>query len=198
MRTIDHIAFSFEYAKDVLKIHGFLKFTGFVIGNIIPDYSYHTYHKNIGHNISTARKKLALAWLCEQQHGKGIIFYYRLGIAAHYICDSFTFPHNKQFHGNLTQHLRYEYMLHDAANEASFEPSGEIQLTFTSPNECMRYLELAHFAYTKYSKKSPREDLNWISTISSTILLSSLSFSSKHKATLCDILNKHKLIVQGK
>lgn len=39
--------------------------------------------------------------------------YFRLGKLTHYVADSFTFPHNKEFPGNLTEHVRYESELHN-------------------------------------------------------------------------------------
>ena len=37
---------------------------------------------------------------------------FRLGVLLHYTADAFTWPHNKQFAGNLKQHMRYERLLH--------------------------------------------------------------------------------------
>lgn len=40
-------------------------------------------------------------------------WYFMLGKLTHYVADSFTFPHNKEFPGNLTEHVKYESELHN-------------------------------------------------------------------------------------
>lgn len=40
-------------------------------------------------------------------------WYFKLGKLTHYVADSFTFPHNKEFPGNLTEHIEYESELHN-------------------------------------------------------------------------------------
>jgi hypothetical protein len=187
MRTLDHAVFAAKFGRGVLKIRNPLKIIGFLMGNILPDYSFHTYCKGIGHGFSTARKKLALAWKSRQLHGEGVIFYFRLGIAAHYLCDSFTFPHNRGFKGSLAAHIRYENIMHclfrrESGGESSAAP------IFDTPESCMRFLESLHKKYIRQPFSTPSADLRRIAFACRTALLSSLSIPENYDVNIGKIL----------
>ncbi|MCD7741308.1 MAG: zinc dependent phospholipase C family protein [Ruminococcus sp.] len=191
MRTIDHALFAVDFGKKTLEIKSLIKLSAFILGNLSPDISYHTYLKSIGHGFSTARKKLALAWICEAHHGQNTAFYYRLGVASHYLCDSFTFPHNKQFKGTLNEHVRYEHIMHENVQK-SFKSKCDILPIFSNPAACMHYLEKAHQSYIKYADKTPLGDIEWICAINETMLLSTISFSKNTQLKLWDLLGLKK------
>lgn len=172
MRTLDHAVFAARLGREVPGIRSPFKKICFRIGNLIPDYSYHTYSKSIGHGFRTARKKLVLAWQSRHFHGETAVFYFRLGVAAHYICDSFTYPHNSVFKGGLKEHIAYENAMHKSFSEP-YE-RGEAVI-FSTPEDCMRYLEKCHRSYLAQPEKSPVSDIGWILGACRTAVLSSFS-----------------------
>jgi hypothetical protein len=189
MRTVDHAAFAVNFSRRVLKIDSPFKKAGFVIGNLLPDFSYHTYCKGIGHGFSTARKKLVLAWQSKRRHGETVGFYFRLGVAAHYLCDSFTYPHNVQFCGTLAGHVRYENVMHSVFGRAGKLCSDAVPV-FETPESCMEYLEKRHRRYVLQPEKSPRADLGWIVKSCKTALLSSLNIPRNYSINVEKILRR--------
>lgn len=190
MRTIDHAVFSVRFSDSVLKIKNPAKKFSFIIGNLIPDFSYHTYKKSIGHGFKTARKKLVLAWQSRHSGGENCAFYFRLGVAAHYLCDAFTYPHNKSFPGTFADHLRYEDRLHryftsDVSGIFSAESDDPV---FNTPEACMRFLEHMHKNYIGRKKKTPFSDFCDIAAVCRTALLSSLSIPKNYAINARKIL----------
>lgn len=79
----------------------------FILGNISPDINPLTYLQ--GHTYTdriSSMKKLAQRFLSPNTWMKQS--YYDLGVLLHYVADSFTFPHNPTFTGNLSEHCNYE------------------------------------------------------------------------------------------
>ncbi len=188
MRTIDHAAFALRFGKNVLGIKSPIKKISFWLGNLLPDYSYHTYHKSIGHGFRTARKKLVLAWQSRHFRGEGAAFYYRLGVAAHYLCDSFTYPHSKLFKGTLSQHIEYENELHRQLGKQNGNHTENVPV-FDEPLKCMRYLESKHKSYLRHPEKSPLADFKWITEACTTALLTSLKIPLNEKISVKRILS---------
>jgi hypothetical protein len=190
MRTVDHAALAKRLSRDILKIKGPVNAFLFWFGNLLPDYSYHTYCKSIGHGFRTARKKLALAWESKNKHGETAAFYFRLGVAAHYLCDSFTFPHNSKFKGSLKQHIDYEEIMHKHFADLKIHRDDKAPV-FHRPEHCMRFLEKCHGAYLRQKEKSPKDDLEWIANVCRSTLLSSLKIPRDYKINIHKIL-EHK------
>lgn len=190
MRTVDHAVMAVRFDRRFLKISNPLNTLSFIIGNIIPDYSFHTYSKKIGHNFKTARKKLLLAWQSKCSHGEGAVFYFRMGVAAHYICDSFTFPHNRCFNGTLMKHIAYEKAMHKQFLKKDL--TAENSPVFSQPESCMRYLEQLHGKYIRLKKQAPKADLSWISHALKTALLSSLMFPKEQRLNVSGIMKSKK------
>ncbi len=187
MRTIDHAAISGRLAREILKIDGPIKSIFFRAGNLIPDYSYHTYCKSIGHGFSTARKKLVQAWQSKHFNGENAVFYYRLGIAAHYLCDSFTFVHNKPFNGTLAKHIDYENILHEKLRKAKGLKPRSAPI-FSTYEACMRHLERIHADYLKRKRVSPENDIQWILSACRSALLSTVNIPDSRRVDVKRIL----------
>ncbi len=133
MQTIDHrILAEFletRFDKNVPDI--FRK--AFIFGAMEPDLNFFTYFhgwkrgmKMHGHNyenILPVMKSMFLSF--ENKTGMGIWDYYRLGKLTHYVADSFTYPHNENFTGNLSGHCDYETELHRSFARMMFENPGE-------------------------------------------------------------------------
>lgn len=92
----------------------------FIMGSIEPDINPFTYlhgftkgEKFHGHNyknILSVMEKLFDS--VQKEKYLGVREYYHLGKLIHYVADAFTFPHNKEFCGDLKEHCRYERALH--------------------------------------------------------------------------------------
>lgn len=120
MQTIDHriLAEFLETRFDRSVPDIFRK--AFIFGAIEPDLNFFTYFhgwkrgtKMHGHNyenILPVMKSMFMSF--ENKTGIGIWDYYRLGKLTHYVADSFTYPHNGNFTGNLSDHCDYETELH--------------------------------------------------------------------------------------
>lgn len=187
MRTVDHAVFAAKLSREIIGIHGPLKALSFWVGNLLPDYSYHTYCKSIGHGFRTARKKLVLAWQSRHLGGETAAFYFRLGVAAHYLCDSFTYPHNPQFKGTLKQHIEYENTMHEHFSDTKPYPQKDVPV-FSTPERCMRYLESFHRSYLKQRKMSPERDIGWIFDACKTALLTTFEIPKAYSINIRRIL----------
>lgn len=91
----------------------------FILGSIEPDINFFTYfrgsvryEKMRGHNYDNVIHHVGKLISKIQVSNIQLLKYYRLGKLIHYVADSFTFPHNKEFTGSLGEHCRYEYILH--------------------------------------------------------------------------------------
>lgn len=120
MRTEDHRRLSVYMAeRGGVKISRFLKLV-FVFGSIEPDFNLFTYlrgcmrdRKPRGHNYENIQRCMVrLATRLERGLMGSVRYYYNLGRLIHYVADSFTYPHNSSFTGNLREHCEYERQLH--------------------------------------------------------------------------------------
>ena len=91
----------------------------FIYGNFEPDINLLTHlhgfskqKKPHGHRSGTIFP--ILIRMLRRDSGKPLSWgrCYRLGKCFHYAADSFTFPHNREFAGNLKAHNQYEAALH--------------------------------------------------------------------------------------
>ncbi|MBQ3600609.1 MAG: zinc dependent phospholipase C family protein [Lachnospiraceae bacterium] len=109
METKNH----FHLAKFIGTKQNLSKHTNALIfGSIMPDFNLpshlrgHTYKDSI-HLIQDKASSLVKHPIWNNDS------YYDLGVILHYVADYFTFPHNENFHGSFSQHLRYERCLHN-------------------------------------------------------------------------------------
>lgn len=122
MKIIDHKILAFYWIDKVnrKKRITYACKQAFLIGSIEPDWNILTYLHGIvygekfhGHNydnILPIMRKLFKK--LNKRRKMGIREYYILGKLMHYTADSFTFPHNKEFKGTLSEHCEYERKLH--------------------------------------------------------------------------------------
>lgn len=121
MQTRDHKMLAECLAAEIGNHIPCLSQKAFIFGCIEPDINPFTYLHGLtrgkkfhGHhygNILLIMRKLFDSM--QQKEYFGFPEYYRLGKLIHYVSDAFTFPHNKEFYGNLVKHCRYEAALHD-------------------------------------------------------------------------------------
>ena len=89
----------------------------FTLGNIAPDINPFSYlirsgSNNLGgHNYDSRKKYIINMWkkLEKRRHTAD---WFRAGEMLHYLVDSFTRPHNKEFPYSVKEHVAYEHELH--------------------------------------------------------------------------------------
>lgn len=111
MRKKSHISL----AKHIINISDIQNFArhkkAFYIGSILPDCkpSFLTKRHEITGTIGLVEERI---W--ELTHGYhamkelSTVYFTRLGEVVHYVADYFTFPHNKEYTGNIKEHCVYE------------------------------------------------------------------------------------------
>ena len=85
------------------------------------------------------------------QECKERVYWRRAGEVMHYMADYFTFPHNKNFTGNLYEHNKYEkhlknYLKRYINGERAAQPT-IIPVYFGSFQELVAYIKKAHEGY---------------------------------------------------
>ncbi len=92
----------------------------FVLGCILPDYLPFTYlhgfvqsRAMLGHNTLYSAALIRKRIRRLQKRGiRTLADSFWLGTLMHYLADSFTYPHNERFQGNMSAHRSYEKNLH--------------------------------------------------------------------------------------
>ena len=69
-----------------------------------------------------------------------------LGKLVHYVADSFTYPHNSIFPGNLREHCQYETELHDYVNK-TISSVGVNMESIDDGRDIVEYLREMHDRY---------------------------------------------------
>lgn len=103
----------------------------FLLGCVEPDWNLLTYargsikHKFLhGHNADNVKAHLERLIECLQNSGvQTPSQWFRLGATLHYLADSFTFAHNKDFTGSLLDHRNYELALHSELRSCLQDPN---------------------------------------------------------------------------
>lgn len=155
MQTRDHKKLGkFMLAEMGLNIP-YLYQKAFILSSIEPDMNPFTYlhgltcgEKFHGHNYENvlAVMKKIFHSMQKQKHF-GVRKYYYLGKLSHYVADSFTFPHNIIFHGNLKEHCRYERLLHKSFNDMLYKQ--ELSAVKQKKMDSFCYIEILHKEYLK-------------------------------------------------
>lgn len=92
----------------------------FIFGCIEPDFNMFSYLKGSlrcqklrGHNYNSSNKyTIRTLESLQNKNNWTLRDYYRLGKLMHYLADAFTYPHNDNFKGSLSEHRVYEAGLH--------------------------------------------------------------------------------------
>lgn len=102
-----HIKIAMNTFDTLFQFHGELERLAFIYGSVEPDLNVFTYIKGHGENrvrpyiLSSLKELEALPFW-------GISDFYKAGRTAHYIVDSFTYPHTSGFDGNIKEHVAWE------------------------------------------------------------------------------------------
>lgn len=125
MQTRDHKMLAEFLAAEMGNDIPYFYKKAFIFGSIEPDINPFTYLHGLtrgkmfhGHNYKNILLVMRKLFDSIQKEYFGLRKYYHLGKLAHYVADAFTFPHNKEFYGNLKKHCRYESELHKQFSNA--------------------------------------------------------------------------------
>ncbi|MBS7009234.1 zinc dependent phospholipase C family protein [Anaerostipes sp.] len=114
METKDHYSLSRLLARR-MKLN-FPKSLAFTLGNVFPDLNLLSYLKGAsaadldGHTYQARRNLMSRTYSSEFRDT--LQGWFHAGEMMHYIADSFTRPHNKEFKFSFPQHVLYERRLH--------------------------------------------------------------------------------------
>ena len=115
------------------------------------------------------------------------VYFTRLGEVLHYIADYFTFPHNKEYDGNMKAHCVYEgrlkHQLRSYIRQISEQDISRwkksLQLEriheFRSVADICEYIKSEHKQYIRRGRHTVEEDCKYIVGICSKIALAILS-----------------------
>ena len=116
------------------------------------------------------------------KESKERVYWRRFGEVMHYMADYFTFPHNKNFTGNLYEHNKYEkhlknhlkrYIESGAADRMVILP-----VNFGSFRELVEYIGNAHERYL-LKERNIAEDVQYILRICSQVIHGILQLAAK-------------------
>lgn len=116
METKDHLLLARHIIKRLGKDMKGLQKTAFIIGNVLPDinpFSYITFgRKSLLSGHSLGYRKDSIQKYLSDNKSYSTIWWYGFGKTLHYLCDSFTSPHNEVTEMTLSEHAEYERRLH--------------------------------------------------------------------------------------
>ena len=159
MRTADHMNLS-RYIMDHMDAGASkLQKAAFIFGSVEPDINMLTYFRGSirgeeklrGHNYENVQKymeKLTNKLTKKlEKGGMGTVRQsFLLGKLVHYVADSFTYPHNSLFFGNLKEHCQYETELHDYVNK-TISSVGVNMESIDDGRDIVKYLREMHDRY---------------------------------------------------
>ena len=156
----------------------------FCLGNIMPDLrpSFLTTRHEFFGTFSQLQEKMRELIERNPEEDNARVYWRRFGEVMHYIADYFTFPHNKNFTGNLYEHNKYEkhlknhlkrYIESGAADRMVILP-----VNFGSFRELVEYIGNAHERYL-LKERNIAEDVQYILRICSQVIHGILQLAAK-------------------
>lgn len=147
----------------------------FLLGCIEPDINAFSYLKGfgraktfMGHNYENSKKWVKKTiWQLDSRDEFSKRDFFRLGKLIHYVIDGFTFAHNDEFLGTLSEHVEYEQKLQKKLDKTEsgqfFNCSVKV-----NPLGLRETIENRHYRYIR-SEKGVSYDLKWIAEMCRTI-----------------------------
>lgn len=156
MKTETHLDLAIYLRNKHLYNRSTLDKAAFVVGCVEPDVNLCSYLKGFnlrpffGHNWENAEKYILN---CAEKTDRGHMGYLGMGRFVHYICDAFTFPHNKAYRDGLSKHTLYEKRLHTRVLEyCSRDESMDFQKPSTHLGDWVESL------HKRYCRIAPSEE----------------------------------------
>lgn len=156
----------------------------FCLGNIMPDLrpSFLTTRHEFFGTFNQLQSKMRELVEKNPEEENARVYWRRFGEVMHYMADYFTFPHNKNFTGNLYEHNKYEkhlknhlkrYIESGAADRMVILP-----VNFGSFRELVEYIGNAHERYL-LKERNIAEDVQYILRICSQVIHGILQLAAK-------------------
>lgn len=189
MRKKSHISL----ARHIVNISGMQSFEkhkkAFYIGSILPDCkpSFITQRHEITGTFDLVEHGIEKLTQGYREMGDlSTAYFTKLGEIVHYIADYFTFPHNKEYPGNIKQHCIYEGELKHALRsyikairdndlqQWKTELKIEDLSRFQNKADICNFLKEEHRKYIQRETHSVQEDLRYIVGICSRVAMAIL------------------------
>ena len=185
MRKKSHISLA-KHIVDCSKIQNFSKHKkAFYVGSILPDCkpSFLTKRHEIDETFDLVVKgieKLTKGYKSIEE--LSTMYFTKLGEVVHYVADYFTFPHNKEYLGNMTEHCIYEgklkhklreYIQNITLKETEEWKKGtwfEQEREFTSVADICDFIRKAHDWYIHQETHTIEADCRYIVEVCSKLV----------------------------
>lgn len=184
MDTLLHGKFGNILGKDIKK-KGYRIHVGyFTFGNMLPDLS--PYYRFSSHEKETNFRDVIK--LMEELIFKNHILSLKsisikLGMVVHYLCDFFTFPHNKGFNESIIKHEFYEQtqriQMWSKLEKIWDEYSRETSVNLRTFEDIINYIEDMHLIYNN-NISSKERDIYFMSILSRVICYSLLELGKNY------------------
>ena len=164
METKDHYSLS-RFMTRRMKLN-LPKKLAFMMGNVFPDLNPLSYLQGAnaadldGHTYQARRNLMSRTY--SSGFKDTVSGWFHAGEMMHYIADSFTRPHNKEFKFSFPQHVIYERRLHSVFHKQLCPE--QIRRLARSHAKIRRFdpwMETLHQRYLQYSS-SPEDDCRYI------------------------------------
>lgn len=189
MRKKSHVSLA-KHIVNISDIPGFDKHRkAFYVGSILPDCkpSFLTKRHEITETFNLVEngiQKLTRGYTDIED--LSTMYFTKLGEVIHYIADYFTFPHNKEYSGNIRQHCIYEGKLKNKLREYirnlsekdlrkwKYNLRLEELEQFNSVADICEFLREEHRSYIRRGNHSVEEDCKYIVGICSKVAMAIL------------------------
>lgn len=199
MRKKSHVSLA-KHIVNISDIPGFDKHRkAFYVGSVLPDCkpSFLTRRHEITETFNLVEngiQKLTRGYADIED--LSTMYFTKLGEVIHYIADYFTFPHNKEYSGNIRQHCIYEGKLKNKLQEYirnlsekdlrkwKYNLRLEELEQFNSVADICEFLREEHRSYIRRGNHSVEEDCKYIVGICSKVAMAILHvcmLSMEHK-----------------
>lgn len=189
MRKKSHVSLA-KHIVNISDIPGFDKHRkAFYVGSVLPDCkpSFLTRRHEITETFNLVEngiQKLTKGY--GDMDDLSTMYFTKLGEVIHYIADYFTFPHNKEYSGNIRQHCIYEGKLKNKLQEYirnlsekdlrkwKYNLRLEELEQFNSVSDICEFLREEHRSYIRRGNHSVEEDCKYIVGICSKVAMAIL------------------------
>lgn len=199
MRKKSHVSLA-KHIVNISDIPGFDKHRkAFYVGSVLPDCkpSFLTRRHEITETFNLVEngiQKLTKGY--GDMEDLSTMYFTKLGEVIHYIADYFTFPHNKEYSGNIRQHCIYEGKLKNKLQEYirnlsekdlrkwKYNLRLEELEQFNGVADICEFLREEHRSYIRRGNHSVEEDCKYIVGICSKVAMAILHvcmLSMEHK-----------------
>ena len=185
MRKKSHILLGRYLADQMSEVYSLQQHRkAFCLGNIMPDLrpSFLTTRHEFFGTFSQLQEKMRELIERNPEEDNARVYWRRFGEVMHYMADYFTFPHNKNFTGNLYEHNKYEKHLKNHLKRY-IESGAACQMVITSVyfesfQDLVEYIRKVHERYL-LKERNIAEDVQYILRTCSQVIRGILQLSAR-------------------